>query len=60
MRSRDFFGVFMELGRKAMPHLVLRSKPNARSISAQEQVFTHTVKNVNTENKCLYYINFIT
>jgi hypothetical protein len=43
-----------------LSHLVLRSKLNAHSICAQEPVFTYTVQNVNIENQCLKYINFIT
>jgi hypothetical protein len=47
-------------GRSVLSHPILRSKLNAHSMCAQEQDFTHTIENVNTENQCLYYIIFIT
>jgi hypothetical protein len=43
-----------------LSHPVLSSKLNAHSMCAQEQDFTPTIQNVNTENQCLYYITFIT
>jgi hypothetical protein len=35
--------------RAMLAHLILRPKPNAHSMCAQEQAFTHTIQKVNIE-----------